>query len=97
MGTIPLLWKLKNSFSENLGRLTLAALTLFVFNLVRLAAEQVLHVLSFSWTLVDGVLGGFAYFVVWLTIWRSGVGELLFRSPIACGPERRFATSPPDC
>lgn len=71
MGAIPLLWNLRLPISKNILRLTIASLTLLTFNLVRLEFGHLLHAAGAPWILSDEVLGGLAYFVVWLAIWHS--------------------------
>jgi hypothetical protein len=69
-GCIALLWNLKKSALRNLGWLLALAPTLFAFNVARLEIAQILYARGVSWTLADEVLGGCAYFAVWLVIWR---------------------------
>jgi hypothetical protein len=70
MGAIPLLWNLKNSLLQNVSLLIATAGALFAFNAVRLELVQVLCYQGVPWAVADEVLGGVAYFVVWLAIWR---------------------------
>jgi hypothetical protein len=70
MGSIPLLWDLKKSMRRNILRLIATAAVLFGFNVARLEAAQVLYYRGVSWSVADEVLGGLAYFAVWLAIWR---------------------------
>lgn len=70
MGSIPLLWKLKNSVLRNILWLLATATLLFGFNVMRLELAQVLYYRGVTWTVADQVLGGVAYFAVWLAIWR---------------------------
>ena len=70
MGAIPLVWNLKNSLLKNILLLLATAALLFGFNVVRLEFAQVLYYRSVAWTVADDVLGGVAYFAVWLSIWR---------------------------
>lgn len=70
MGAIPLLWNLKNSLLKNILLLLATAALLFGFNVLRLEFAQVLYYRSVAWTVADDVLGGVAYFAVWLSIWR---------------------------
>jgi hypothetical protein len=79
IGAIPLLWNLKKPLLGNLFTLILAAVALFGFNVVRLESGHVLHALGLPWTLADDVLGGFAYFAVWLFVWRQRSWELSVR------------------
>lgn len=68
IGAIPLVWVLKRSIADNL--LTVLPLTvgLFAFNLARLEMSQLLFARGASWILADGLLGGVAYFAVWIFI-----------------------------
>jgi hypothetical protein len=70
MGSVPLLWNLSRSLLRNLCWLVGVAAILFSFNLVRLEIGQILYARGVSWTFADEVLGGFAYFSVWIVIWR---------------------------
>jgi exosortase/archaeosortase len=70
MGSIPLLWDIKKSMPRNIVWLIAAASVFFGFNVVRLELAQVLYYRGVPWIVADEVLGGFAYFVVWLAIWR---------------------------
>jgi exosortase/archaeosortase len=69
-GSIPLLWDLGKSVPRNIFWLLAAAAILFCFNVLRLELAQILYVHGVSWTLADGVVGGFAYFSVALAILR---------------------------
>ena len=66
MGSIPLLWDVRKSLSGNGARLLEVAVIFFALNLIRLEIAQALYFGGVSWTLADEVLGGFAYFAVWL-------------------------------
>ena len=68
-GAIPLLWDIHRSLRANAGKLLIAAALLFAFNLVRLELAQLVHAAGISWETADGVVGGIAYFLVWLAIW----------------------------
>jgi len=70
MGSIPLLWDLKKSVLRNILGLIATATVLFGFNVVRLVVAQALYYRGVSWTVADEVLGGLAYFAIWLAIWR---------------------------
>jgi hypothetical protein len=76
LGSIPLLWDLKKTLLSNLSCLIVIAILLFTFNVVRLEIAQILYAHGVSWDLADGVVGGFAYFAVWLFIWRQRTWEL---------------------
>ena len=77
MGSIPLLWDVKKSLLRNALRLVAVALIFFGLNLVRLEIAQVLYFRGVPWTLADEVLGGFAYFAVWLFLWRQRTWRVL--------------------
>jgi len=68
MGAIPLVWNLKKSVSRNLLILAVLAVSFFGFNILRLGIAQLLHAGGAPWILADGIIGGVAYFVVWLFI-----------------------------
>jgi len=68
MGAIPLVWNLKKSISSNLLTVISLAVGLFGFNALRLEIGQLLYAYGAPWSLADGVLGGVAYFAVWLVI-----------------------------
>jgi hypothetical protein len=79
LGSVPLLWDLKKTLLSNLSRLIVIAFIFFGFNVVRLEIAQILYAHGVSWDLADGVVGGFAYFAVWLFIWRQRTWELTAR------------------
>jgi len=68
IGAIPLVWNLKKSISRNLLMLAVLAVSSFGFNILRLGIVQLLRACGAPWILADGVLGGAAYFMVWLFI-----------------------------
>jgi len=74
MGAIPLVWNLKKSISGNLLTVITLAIGLFGFNVMRLEIGQLLYAYGAPWGVADEVLGGVAYFAVWLVIahWFSG-------------------------
>lgn len=77
MGSIPLLWDVKKSLLRNASRLMAVALVFFGFNLMRLETAQVLYFRGVPWTVADEVLGGFAYFAVWVFLWRQRTWRFL--------------------
>jgi hypothetical protein len=81
LGSIPLLWRLDQSLLRNLVRLTAAAAALFCFNVSRLEVGQILYAHGTPWTLADDVLGGVAYFGVWLVIWHLRSWEVWHPCP----------------
>jgi exosortase/archaeosortase len=70
LGSLPLLWDLRRSLLRNCARLVVAGTILFAFNIIRLEIAQVLYARGASWEVADGVLGGIAYFLVWVVIWQ---------------------------
>jgi hypothetical protein len=76
-GAIPLLWNRRRSIAFNLSCLAAAGAGLFVFNVVRLEAGHALYLLGWPWVLTDGVLGGVAYFSVWMVIWSLRTWHLV--------------------
>jgi hypothetical protein len=68
-GCIPLIWEFNRSLRRNLLLVLASAAALFVFNIVRLEIGQILYsrgLLSYTWA--DEVLGGCAYWLVWLAV-----------------------------
>jgi len=77
MGSIPLLWDVRKSLQRNASRFLAVAVIFFGLNLVRLEIAQVLYFHGVPWTFADEVLGGFAYFAVWLFLWRQRTWRVL--------------------
>ena len=50
--------------------LGLMALALFAFNVFRLSVSDVLFAVGLPWDLAHNVISGFAYFLVWVWVWR---------------------------
>lgn len=86
LGSLPLVWDLRRSLLRNCSRLVVAGTILFTFNVLRLEIAQVLYAHRVSWKVADGVLGGIAYFLVWLVIWQLRTWRFLEPSlkPTAC-------------
>jgi hypothetical protein len=70
IGAIPLIWSVKKSILANASRLGEAALYLFVFNILRLELGHLLYAHGTPWILAHEILGGGAYFAIWLVIWH---------------------------
>ena len=70
IGAVPLLWNLRIPVYENILRLLIAGMALFGFNIVRLELGHILYACGTPWVLADDVLGGVAYFLVWIAIWQ---------------------------
>lgn len=68
IGMIPLVWTLNKSVAMNLVTVIPLAVGLFSLNLVRLEIGQLLYAQGLPWFLADDVLGGVAYFAVWILI-----------------------------
>jgi hypothetical protein len=81
LGSIPLMWDTKKSLRRNLSWIAGAAMVLFLFNVVRLEIAQVLYAHATPWAIADEVLGGIAYFLVWLAIWRLRSWTFLIKAP----------------
>lgn len=77
IGSIPLLWDVRKSLLRNASRFLAVAVIFFGLNLVRLEIAQVLYFRGVPWPFADEVLGGFAYFVVWLFLWRQRTWRVL--------------------
>jgi hypothetical protein len=71
MGTLPLIWRLDRSIIRNLLRVAVVAVVLFVFNVTRLEVGQIAYSRGVLWLLAHEIPSGFAYFGVWIAIWRS--------------------------
>jgi hypothetical protein len=67
-GMIPLVWALNKSVAKNLLTVIPLAIGLFSFNALRLEIGQLLYARGVPWFLADDVLGGIAYFAVWILI-----------------------------
>jgi exosortase/archaeosortase len=81
MGSIPLLWNLKKPLLRNASWLAAVAMIFFGFNLVRLEIALLFYFRGVPWIVADQVLGGFAYFVVWLFLWRQPTWEWIILPP----------------
>ena len=68
IGMIPLVWAFNKSVAKNLMAIIPLAIGLFTFNVVRLEIGQLLYARGVPWLLADEVLGGIAYFAVWILI-----------------------------
>jgi hypothetical protein len=68
--SLALIWKTRESVARNLEFLLPFTAGLFVLNVVRLSAADVLYNAGVSWTMAEGVIGGIAYFIVLLLIQR---------------------------
>lgn len=94
MGSISLIWDLRKSLPRNLWRLAIAAAALFCFNVVRLEIGQILYSRGVPWTVADDIVGGLAYFAVWLVIWRLRTWQIFMPST---EPERAAHLSRCQC
>jgi len=69
-GAIPLLWSLRRTVSGNLLHLLLFTAALFAFNVFRLSFSDVLYAIGVPWDLAHNAIGGAAWFLVWVWIWK---------------------------
>lgn len=69
-GAIPLLWSLRRTISGNLLSLLLFTAALFAFNVFRLSFSDVLYAAGLPWDVAHNAMGGVAWFVVWMWIWK---------------------------
>jgi hypothetical protein len=78
MGMIPFVWRLKKSVCENFLMHIALAVSLFGVNVLRLEVGQLLYACGTPWIVADKILGGFAYFGIWLFInWWLGLSRLI--------------------
>jgi hypothetical protein len=70
-GAIPLLWSLRRTISGNLLQLLVFTGALFGFNVFRLSLSDVLFAAGLPWDLAHNAMGGIAWFVVWVWIWKN--------------------------
>ena len=68
--SIPLLWARSRTLSQNLPFITLYTSGLFVFNVLRLSFSDVLYAAGVPWSIAHNFVGGIAWFVVWIWIWK---------------------------
>jgi hypothetical protein len=67
---LALVWRRRESLARNLQFLAVFTLGLFALNVIRLSAADVLYYAGLNWDIAEGVIGGLAYFAVWLVILR---------------------------
>ena len=67
---LALVWNTRQSVARNLEFLVAFTAGLFLLNVVRLSAADVVYAAGMSWSLAEGVIGGLGYFAVWLVILR---------------------------
>jgi len=70
-GAIPLLWIRRWGAVRNLTRLAGFAAALFAFNFFHLCLTDLIFSAGAPWCVADQVLGGVAYFAVWVYLIRS--------------------------
>jgi hypothetical protein len=68
IGAIPLIWSFTKSIAKNLLILVSLSISFVAVNLVRLELSQLLYARGVSWIFADDILGGVAYFAVWIFI-----------------------------
>ena len=69
-GSIAFLWARHAAITQNLAKLAGYTAGLFLFNIFRLELGFVLYDHGVSWTWAHEAMGGLAYFLVWLWLWR---------------------------
>lgn len=89
-GSLPLLWDLSEGLRRNLSKLFAAASLFFLLNIVRLEISQILYAHGLPWEVADQVLGGIAYFLVWLVIWSQRTWIVFAEDPKPVSPENRI-------
>ena len=77
LGSVPLLWNLRNTSLQNFSFLSATAIIFAALNIVRLETALVMFADGISWTVADGLLGGLAYFAIWRFIWRQRSWRLM--------------------
>jgi exosortase/archaeosortase len=70
-GSLPLIWRGKDSIVGNLSRVVIFAGAIFGLNIVRLVLLQIAYGHGVPWTLAHDIPVGVAYFAVWVFIWRT--------------------------
>jgi hypothetical protein len=68
-GAVPLVWDIRKRLIRNLALIAGLAVALFVFNVLRLSASDILFGAGVPWPLAHHVVGGLSYFVVWIWVW----------------------------
>lgn len=68
--SLALVWRTRQTVAQNLGFIAAFTAGLFVLNIVRLSAADVVFAAGMNWSLAEGLTGGLAYFAVWLAILR---------------------------
>ena len=70
-GAVPLLWDIHRTTIANAMRMAVLFVALMALNVFRLSLSFVLCSASgWSWDSVHGIVGGLAYFAVWVWIWQ---------------------------
>jgi hypothetical protein len=69
-GAVPLLWMTRKTLAWNLSMIAVLACGLFAFNVIRLSISDVIFATGIPWDIAHNVISGFAYFAVWVFIWR---------------------------
>jgi hypothetical protein len=69
-GAIPLVWMWSVGVFRNLANLTVFAVVLFAFNVLRLYLTDLVFTAGASWLVADQVIGGAAYFAVWVCLMK---------------------------
>lgn len=81
-GAIPLVWNLRRSAAVNLARILVLGIVLIAFNVFRLSLSDVLFAAGIPWDLAHGVIGGLAYFAVFVWIWKHRSWRAFTNEPL---------------
>lgn len=95
-GAIPLIWKWGGPpkpvllvWGNNLARILAFGVVLIAFDAFRLSVSDVLFAAGVPWDLAHGIVGGLAYFAVWIWIWNHRTWRAFTSEPAnAAVPEQ---------
>ena len=87
-GAIPLIWDLRRTIRSNIARIVVFGIVLVAFNVFRLSVSDVLFANGIPWDFAHGIIGGLAYFAVFVWIWN----RKSWRAFVATPNDRQLAT-----
>lgn len=70
-GSIALLWNLRKTILQNVGRIAVYGIVLLAFNVFRLSLSDVLFAAGLSWDVAHNAISGISYFLVWTYLWKT--------------------------
>jgi hypothetical protein len=70
-GAVPLIWNIRKRVLWNLAFVGIFSVVLFAFNIFRLSLSDLFFNAGIPWVWAHQLLGGCAYFAVWLFIWKT--------------------------